>query len=130
MSTLFLIIAGIPIALLLYIVYMFVIKIYLDAAKFRKMDPSLKTFMAPFTGIQGVQKYNIEKYGDSHRFAKDLIAANPDQNAYFTNIGYKPMLVVTNAKLIKEISTNPRNFRKFNLYKHSYKSYTKGIFLV
>lgn len=101
MSTLLLIIGAVPVALLLYVVYMFIIKIYIDAAKFRKMDPSLKTFIAPFTGIQGVQKHNIEKYGDSHRFAKDLVAANPDQNAYFTNIGYKPMLVVTSAKLIK-----------------------------
>lgn len=40
------------------------------------------------------------------------------------------MLVVCNAKLIKDISTNPRSFKKFNLYKHSHKSYTKGIFLV
>jgi hypothetical protein len=47
---------GIPIALVLYIFYMFFIKIYIDAARFRKMDPNLKTFIAPFSGIQGVQK--------------------------------------------------------------------------
>ncbi len=40
------------------------------------------------------------------------------------------MLVVCSAKLIKEISTNAKDFRKFNLYKHSDKSYLKGIFLV
>lgn len=40
------------------------------------------------------------------------------------------MLVVCSAQLIKEISTNARNFKKFNLYKHSNKSYEKGIFLV
>ena len=55
---------------------------------------------------------------------------NPEANGYLTNLGYKPMLVVCSAKLIKEISTNARSFKKFNLYKHSHKSYTKGIFLV
>jgi cytochrome P450 len=40
------------------------------------------------------------------------------------------MLVVCSAKLIKEISTTAKSFKKFNLYKHSNKSYTKGIFLV
>lgn len=48
-----------PVGLLVYVVYMFFIKIYIDAARFRKMDPSLKTFISPFSGIQGVQKYNI-----------------------------------------------------------------------
>lgn len=120
----------VPVALILYVFYMFFVKIYIDAARFRKMDPNLKTFIAPFSGIQGVQKSNIEKYGDSHRFAKQLVKENPDQNAYLTNVGYKPMLVVCSAKLIKEISTNAKDFRKFNLYKHSDKSYLKGIFLV
>lgn len=60
----------VPVALILYVFYMFFVKIYIDAARFRKMDPNLKTFIAPFSGIQGVQKSNIEKYGDSHRFAK------------------------------------------------------------
>jgi len=55
---LFLLIA-IPLALVLYVVYMFFIKIYLDAARFKKMDPNLKIFIAPFTGLQGVQKNNI-----------------------------------------------------------------------
>jgi cytochrome P450 len=39
------------------------------------------------------------------------------------------MLVVCSAKLIKEISTTAKSFKKFNLFKHSHKSYTKGIFL-
>lgn len=59
MASILLILAAIPLALILYVIYMFVIKIYLDAAKFKKMDPTLKTFMAPFSGIQGVQKFNI-----------------------------------------------------------------------
>ena len=42
-----------------YMFYMFVIKIYLDAYKFKRMDPNLKVLIAPFTGLQGVQKYNI-----------------------------------------------------------------------
>lgn len=40
------------------------------------------------------------------------------------------MLILNNAKYVKEVSLNAKNFRKFNLYKHSDKSYTKGIFLV
>jgi len=50
---------ALPLLLILYVVYMFFIKIYIDAARFRKMDPTLQTFISPFSGIQGVQKYNI-----------------------------------------------------------------------
>lgn len=109
---------------------MFFIKIYIDAARFRKMDPNIKTFTSPFSGVMGVQRANIQKYGDSHWFAKEIVRENPQQNGYLTNIGYKPMLVVCSANLIKQISTNAKSFKKFNLYKHSHKSYTKGIFLV
>ncbi len=70
MAPITLILILLPVALILYVFYMFFVKIYIDAARFRKMDPNLKTFIAPFSGIQGVQKFNIEKYGDSHRFAK------------------------------------------------------------
>lgn len=70
MASITLILILLPVALILYVFYMFFVKIYIDAARFRKMDPNLKTFIAPFSGIQGVQKFNIEKYGDSHRFAK------------------------------------------------------------
>ncbi len=70
MAPITLILILVPVALILYVFYMFFVKIYIDAARFRKMDPNLKTFIAPFSGIQGVQKSNIEKYGDSHRFAK------------------------------------------------------------
>lgn len=59
MSILLLIFLGVPIALILYVFYMFFVKIYVDAARFRKMDPNLKTFISPFSGIQGVQQYNI-----------------------------------------------------------------------
>ena len=121
-------IAMIPITLLLYIVYMFFIKIYIDAARFKKMDPELKTFIAPFSGLLKVQKNNVEKYGDSHKFIKDLVKANPDINAYLTNLGYKPLLILNNAKYVKELSLNAKNFKKFNLFKHSEKSYTQGIF--
>jgi len=55
---LFLLIA-IPVALLLYVLYMFFIRIYIYAARFKKMDPTLKVFMTPFTGLLGVQKNNI-----------------------------------------------------------------------
>lgn len=70
MGLITLIVISLPVMLLLYIFYMFFVKIYIDAAKFRKMDPNLKTFISPFSGIQGVQKLNLEKYGDSHHFAK------------------------------------------------------------
>ena len=70
MGLITLILLSLPVMLLLYIFYMFFVKIYIDAAKFRKMDPNLKTFISPFSGIQGVQKFNLEKYGDSHHFAK------------------------------------------------------------
>lgn len=43
-------------SIMLYIVYMFFIKIYIDAAKIKKMDPELKLYIAPFSGVQGVQK--------------------------------------------------------------------------
>jgi hypothetical protein len=56
-----------------YLFYHFIVKIYIAAAKFKKMDPTLKVFVAPFTGLLGLQKMNIEKYGDSHKFVKDLI---------------------------------------------------------
>lgn len=77
MASLLLILLAIPTALVFYVFYMFFIKIYIDARKFKKMDPNLKTFISPFSGIQGVQRHNIEKYGDSHRFAKDLVMNNP-----------------------------------------------------
>lgn len=130
MNNILLIALLVPVSVLLYAFFMFFIKIYIDAARFRKMDPSLKTFISPFSGIQGVQKRNLEKYGDSHHFAKDLVKENPDVNGFLTNLGYKPMLVICSAKLIKEISTTAKSFKKFNLFKHSHKSYTKGIFLV
>ena len=101
MSILVLLLISVPLIIVLYVIYMFFIKIYIDAARFRKMDPNLKIFIAPFSGIQGVQKFNLEKYGDSHHFAKQLVLENPQANGYFTNLGYKPMLVVCKAQLIK-----------------------------
>jgi hypothetical protein len=59
MSSLLLLFLGIPSLFIIYIIYMFFIKIYLDASKFRRMDPTLKTFISPFSGIQGVQKMNL-----------------------------------------------------------------------
>lgn len=55
---------------LLYVIYMFLIKIYIDAARFKKMDPNLKLFVAPFSGLQGVQQRNLQQYGDTHYFTK------------------------------------------------------------
>lgn len=130
MASLLVVVLAAPISLLAYIVYMFFIKIYLDARRFRRMDPAIKEYIAPFSGLQGVHQENIRKYGDAHRYTKELVKANPDQRAYITNIGYKPLLILCSAELVKQVHTNPRKFRKFNIFKHSYKCYTKGIFFV
>jgi hypothetical protein len=61
---------------------------------------------------------------------KDLIKENPNQRAYFTNLGSRPFLILCEAGLIKEVSLNQKKFDKFNLYKHSDKIYEKGIFFV
>jgi hypothetical protein len=45
-----------PLSVLAYLVYHLVIKIYLTAWQFKKMDPSLKFYIAPFSGMLGVQK--------------------------------------------------------------------------
>ena len=58
------------------------------------------------------------------------MADNPDQHAYLTNIGYRPLLILCSTALIKEVCLNHKNFHKFNVFKHSYKSYTRGIFFV
>jgi hypothetical protein len=87
--------------LLLYLVYQFFIKIYLAAWRFKRMDPTLKTYIAPFFGMLGVQKENIAKYGDSQRFMKDMIKENPDQKAYLTNLGSKPFLILCDAQLVR-----------------------------
>lgn len=57
-----------------------------------------------------------------------MVKQNPDQRAYYTNLGNLPFLILCEPKLIKELSLNPRKFRKFNLYKHSKLSYDSGIF--
>mgnify|MGYP000536607257 CR=1 FL=1 len=119
-----------PLALIAYLLYHLIIKIYIMAWRFKKMDPDLKCFIAPFAGMLGIQKKNIEKYGDSQRFMKDMIKENPDTKAYFTNLGSKPFLILCDPALVKELSLAPKKFRKFNLYKHSSQAYVKGIFFV
>ena len=59
-----------------------------------------------------------------------MIKENPDQKAYLTNFGYKPFLILCDAKLIKQLSVNPKKFKKYNMFKHSDKAYTQGIFFV
>jgi hypothetical protein len=113
---------------LAYVLYAFIIKIYWTAAQFKRMDPSLKTFITPFVGLIGLQKKNTEQYGDSHKFVKDMMKENPDQLAYMTNLGNRPFLILTDPKLIKELSLSPKKFKKFNIFKHSDKAYTQGIF--
>lgn len=117
-----------PLALFLYLLYHLIIKIYLAKWKFQKMDPNLKFFIAPFSGMLGLQQENIRKYGDSQRFMKDMVKENPDQRAYFTNLGSMPFLILCDPVLIREFNLNPRKYRKFNLYKHSRLAYDTGIF--
>ena len=50
--------------------------------------------------------------------------------AYLTNLGNRPFLILTDPKLIKEVTLNPKKFRKLNLMKHIDKAYSKGIFFV
>ena len=77
------------------------IKLYIVANKLKKMDPGLKLYISPFTGLNGVQKRCVQQYGDSHRFIKDMLKENPDQSAYLTNIGNRPFLILCEPKLIK-----------------------------
>jgi cytochrome P450 len=119
----------VPLAVFAYLLYHLVIKIYLAAWKFKKMDPSLITYIAPFSGMLGVQQENIRKYGDSQRFMKEMVREHPDQKAYFTNLGSMPFLILCDPALVREMSLSPRKFRKFNLYKHSRQSYDEGIFI-
>jgi hypothetical protein len=64
---------GLVLVILAYLVYHLVIKIYLAAHQFKKMDPEIKCYIAPFSGMLGVQRKNIELYGDSQKFMKDMI---------------------------------------------------------
>lgn len=41
---------------LAWFVYQFIFKLYIVAAKLKKMDPTLKNYISPFTGLNGVQK--------------------------------------------------------------------------
>lgn len=59
---------------------------------------------------------------------KEMIKENPDQRAYFTNLGSKPFIILCEPELVREFSLNPKKYRKFNLYKHSRLSYDSGIF--
>ena len=119
---------GLALAFFAFLLYHIVIKIYLAAYQFKKMDPHIKCYIAPFSGMLGVQQKNIELYGDSQKFMKDMIRDNPDQKAYLTNLGSKPFLILCDPNLVRELSLNPKKFRKFNLMKHSSLSYVKGIF--
>lgn len=119
----------IPSAIILYVVYHFVIKIYLVAKKYQKMDPGLKILSTPFVGLLGLQRENFKKYGDSLKYVKDMVRENPDLKAYYTNIGHMPMIILCDAQLIKEFLLASKKFRKFNLYKHSHMSYNQGLLL-
>lgn len=61
----------------IYVFYEFFIKIYIDSARFKRMDPDLKVFVAPFSGLIGIQRQGVKKYGDSHKFIKDMVKDDP-----------------------------------------------------
>ena len=88
-------------ALVFFLLYHLVIKIYIAAHQFKKMDPDLKCYIAPFSGMLGVQQKNIELFGDSQKFMKDMIRENPDQRAYLTNLGSKPFLILCDPNLVR-----------------------------
>ena len=113
-----------------WITYQFLVKIYIDGYRFKRMDPRLKVFIAPFSGLIGIQKKCVEKYGDSHHFIKEMVKDDPDLKAYLTNLGNRPFLILTDPKLIKEVTQNPKKFEKLNLFKHVDKSFARGIFFV
>ncbi len=59
-----------------------------------------------------------------------MVRKDPDMKAYLTNLGNRPFLILTDPKLMKEVTLNPKKFRKLNLMKHVDKAYSKGIFFV
>ena len=85
------------VSVVLYVLYNFVIKIYLDANRFKKMDPETKIFVSPFFGLLGLQKKCLQKYGDSLQYVKDMMKENPNQKAYATNIGHRSMIILCDA---------------------------------
>jgi cytochrome P450 len=117
-----------PVAIIFWLIYRFFIKIYLDAYRYKKMDPNLKVFTYPIAGLPRVQKQCLEKYGDSHWFVKNMVKENPDQLAYLTNLGDKSFLVITDSQLVKEMSLEHKNFEKFKPFKHMDLCYLRGIF--
>jgi hypothetical protein len=120
---------AIPVGIILYFIYNFYIRIYVVANKFKKMEPSIKILVNPVFGLLGVQQENFKKYGDSLRYGKELVKENPDLTAYYTNIGYLPMIILSDARLIKEFLLSSKKFRKFNLYKHNKLNFKQGLFL-
>jgi hypothetical protein len=119
----------IPSGLILYFIYHFYVRIYLMGNKFKKMDPSIKNLANPIFGLLGVQQENFRKYGDSLRYVKEMTKENPDLSAYYTNIGYLPMIIMCDAQLVKEFLLSSKKFRKFNLYKHNKLNFKQGLFL-
>jgi hypothetical protein len=47
---------AVPACFILYFIYHFFIRIYLVAARFKKIDPSLKLLTNPIFGLLGVQQ--------------------------------------------------------------------------
>ena len=70
MNIIILVPLAIILSFFLYIAYQFLVKIYIDANRFKKMDSTLQVFVAPFSGLIGIQKECVKKYGDSHHFIK------------------------------------------------------------
>ncbi len=55
-TTLLLMPFAVMLVLVAVLVYYFLIRIYLVAKRYKRMDPTLKTFITPFTGLVGLQK--------------------------------------------------------------------------
>jgi|JI6StandDraft_1071083.scaffolds.fasta_scaffold57022_5 cytochrome P450 len=117
-----------PAAVLIWLFYRFFIRIYLEAARYKKMDPTLKVFVSPMSGLLKVQRQCLEKHGDSHWFVKQMMRENPDQKAYLSNLGDKTFLIVTDTDLVREICLEFKNYHKFKVFKHVDLCYLRGIF--
>lgn len=111
-----------------YFFYKFYVSLWLNVRRYKAMDPSLKVFVKPLTGLQSIQQECRVKYGDSHYFIKEMIQQDPDQKAYLTNLGDRTFLLLTDVELVKFLCQNHKMFEKLKLFKHMDLSYIKSIF--
>lgn len=119
---------ALPALLFLYLFYRFFIHIYIEAWRYKRMDPTLKVFVSPLAGLLSVQKKCLERYGDSHQFVRQMMKENPEQRAYLTNLGDKSFLIMTESGLVREMIQDFKSYEKYKVFKHMDLCYLRGIF--